>query len=47
MTLKPFSIIKEMQNIAKAVGKETKPQPNTPLVEIYDDGTVEKKIIIE
>lgn len=29
------------------LGKETKPQPNTPLIEIYDDGTVEKKVIIE
>ena len=29
------------------LGKETKPQPNTPIIEIYDDGSVEKKLIIE
>ncbi|MBT4478111.1 MAG: hypothetical protein HOC66_01760, partial [Flavobacteriales bacterium] len=29
------------------LGREANPQPNTPLIEIYDDGTVEKKIIIE
>ena len=27
--------------------KETKPKTNTPLIEIYDDGTVEKRIVIE
>ena len=29
------------------LGKETKPQTNTPFIEIYDDGTVEKRIVIE
>ena len=29
------------------LGKETKPQPNTPIIEIYDDGSVEKKLIVE
>ena len=28
-------------------GGETKPQTNTPLIEIYDDGSTEKKIVIE
>ena len=28
-------------------GQEIKPKPNNPIVEIYDDGTVEKKVIIE
>ena len=29
------------------LGKETKPQPNTPIIEIYDDGSVEKKLIVD
>ena len=29
------------------LGKKTIPQPNTPLIEIYDDGSVEKKLIVE
>jgi hypothetical protein len=28
-------------------GSENEPQTNTQLFEIYDDGTVEKKMIIE
>ena len=28
-------------------GQEIKPQTNTPIIEIYDDGSVEKKLIIE
>ena len=33
--------------IIDILGRETKPTINTPLFYIYDDGTVEKKIIIE
>lgn len=29
------------------LGKQTKPQTNIPFIEIYDDGTVEKRIVIE
>ena len=29
------------------LGREILPQKNTPFIEIYDDGTVEKKVIIE
>ena len=28
-------------------GQEIKPQKNQPIIEIFDDGTVEKKLIIE
>jgi hypothetical protein len=33
--------------IVDILGKKTKPKNNTPFVEIYDDGTVEKRIVIE
>jgi hypothetical protein len=33
--------------IIDILGRETKPTINTPLFYIYDEGTVEKKIIIE
>ena len=29
------------------LGQEIKPQTNTPIIEIFDDGSVEKKLIIE
>ena len=31
----------------KSISGETKPQPNTPFIEIYDDGSVDKKLIID
>ena len=42
--------IKSNRSIVKTVdmlGKQTKPKTNTPLIEIYDDGTVEKRIVVE
>jgi hypothetical protein len=42
--------IKPNRKLKKKVdllGKESKPKKNIPFIEIYDDGTVEKKIIIE
>ena len=33
--------------ITNVLGDPTKPKRNTPLFYIYDDGTVEKKIIVE
>jgi hypothetical protein len=33
--------------VTTILGQSTKPKPNTPLLYIYDDGTVEKKIVIE
>ena len=34
-------------SIKDILGKEIKPQTNIPFIEIYDDGTVEKRIVIE
>jgi hypothetical protein len=33
--------------IVDLLGRETEPQPNTPLFYLFDDGKVEKKVIIE
>ena len=33
--------------VIDVLGRDIKPQTNTPLIEIYDDGTVKKKIIFE
>ena len=38
---------KILKKITDVLGKETKKEHNTPLLYIYDDGTVEKKISIE
>jgi hypothetical protein len=38
---------RKLENTFDVLGKQTKPQPNTPFIEIYDDGTVEKRIIVE
>ena len=38
---------KNLKEITNVLGRETKEKKNTPLLYIYDDGTVEKKIIIE
>jgi len=40
---KPSKLLK----VVDVLGRETQPIINTPFIEIYDDGTVEKKIIIE
>ena len=37
----------QLLRIVDVLGRESKPQPNVPFFYIYDDGTVEKKIIIE
>jgi len=38
---------KKLLNIIDVLGRETKCTKNTPLFYIYDDGTVEKKIVID
>ena len=38
---------KELLKIIDVLGRETKGTKNEPLFYIYDDGTVEKRIIIE
>ena len=42
-----ISSLRELLKITTILGQSTKPKPNTPLFYIYDDGTVEKKIIIK
>jgi hypothetical protein len=37
----------KLLKIVDVLGREVKPTSNTPLFYIYDDGTVEKRIIIE
>ena len=38
---------RKIESIVDILGRETKPKSNTPFIEIYDDGTVEKRIVIE
>ena len=38
---------KQLINIVDLLGRESKDLKNQPLFYIYDDGTVEKKIILE
>jgi len=38
---------KELLKVTDILGRETKETKNEPLFYIYDDGTIEKKIIIE
>ena len=38
---------KQLLRIIDVLGRKSKPQPNVPLFYIYDDGTVEKRIIVE
>jgi len=38
---------KELLKVTDLLGRETQPKANTPFIEIYDDGTVEKRIVIE
>ena len=45
-TIQEHSINKEILKVTDLLGRETK-QTNQPLLYLYDDGTVEKKIIIK
>ena len=38
---------RKLEKVVDILGRETKPQQNTPFIEIYDDGSTEKKLIIE
>ena len=42
-----ISSLRELLKITTILGQSTKPKPNTPLFYIYDDGTVEKRIVVE
>ena len=45
-TIQEFITNKELLKVTDLLGRETK-QTNQPLFYIYDDGTVEKRIVIE
>jgi len=45
--IQEHSTNKELLKTTDLLGRETKPKKNTPLIDIYDDGTVEKRIVIE
>ena len=38
---------RKLKKVVDILGRKTKPKANTPFIEIYDDGTVEKRIVIE
>ena len=38
---------RQLLRITDMLGRETQPKPNTPLFYLYDDGTVEKRIVVE
>ena len=38
---------RKLEKTINLKGQEIKPQTNTPIIEIFDDGSVEKKIIVE
>jgi hypothetical protein len=38
---------KELTKITDLLGREIKPEINTPFIKIYNDGTVEQRIIME
>ena len=43
----PVNTNRKLEKTVDILGKETKLQTNTPLIEIYDDGTVEKRIVVD
>jgi len=43
----PINPNRKLQKVVDILGRETKPKTNIPFIEIYDDGTVEKRIVIE
>ena len=38
---------RKLEKVVDMLGRETKPQPNTPFIEIYEDGSTEKKTVVE
>ena len=45
-SIQEHNITKELLKVTDLLGRETK-QTNQPLLYLYDDGTVEKRIVIE
>ena len=46
-TLEMKSKVKNLIKVFGVLGREIKPKKNTPLFYMYDDGSVEKKIVLE
>ena len=44
---KPNKANKKLKKITNLIGQEVKHQTNQPVIEIFDDGSIEKKLIIE
>ena len=38
---------RKLEKVVDILGRETKPQTNTPFIEVYDDGSIEKKIVTD
>lgn len=38
---------RKIESTLDILGRETQPKSNTPFIEVYDDGSIEKKLIIE
>ena len=43
----PTSSNRKLEKVVDVLGRDVNPQPNTPFIKIYDDGSTEKKIVIE
>jgi hypothetical protein len=41
------SLNRKLEKVVDMLGRETNPQPNLLFIEIYNDGTVEKKMVVE
>ena len=41
----PIPVNKKLIKTIDFIGRETIPQPNVPFIEIYDDGSFEKKVV--
>jgi hypothetical protein len=43
----PVNLNRKLIKRIDFLGRKIKPNPSTPFIEIYDDGSIEKKIVIE
>jgi hypothetical protein len=43
----PINLNRKLKKTIDFLGREINPKPGTPFIEIYDDGSTEKKIVIE
>ena len=47
MNIPTLSSNRKLEKVIDILVRETKPQTNTPFIEIYDDGSTEKKIVVD